>query len=102
MGESQEQMGDAVRVNMLHRLAPHSLSLPTDLDELVVADAEDEDVETLIFIYRKEQPRTDLPKPKRLRCRLTGNSTVSQMGQRQLKRNFWLMRAAGGRVRTST
>jgi hypothetical protein len=102
MGESQGQAGDVVKVNLLHRLPPRSLSLPTDLDELVVADAEDEDVETLIFLYRREQPRTDLPKPKRLRCHLTGSSTVSLMGQRQLKRNFWLMHTAGSRAHTST
>lgn len=91
MSASQEQAGDVVKVNMLHRLPPRSLPLPIDLEELVVADAEDEVVETLIFLYRSQQPQTDLPKPKRLRCRLTRNSTVSQMSRRQLKKNFSLV-----------
>jgi hypothetical protein len=94
MGESQEQTGDAVRVNLLYRLPPRSVPLPTDLDELVVADAEDEDVETLIFFYRSVQPRTNLPKPKRLRFRLTKDSNVSQMSWRQLNQNFWFISAA--------
>jgi hypothetical protein len=94
MGASQEQAGDAVRVNMLHRLPPRSLPLPTDLDELVVADVGDEDVEMLIFYYRSAQPRTRLPRPGRLRFRLTEDSSVSQMSWRQLKQNFRLVSAA--------
>jgi hypothetical protein len=94
MVTSQEQAGDAVRVNMLHRLPPRSLPLPTDLDELVVADAGDEDVETLIFFYRSVQPRTRLPRPGRLRFRLTEDSSVSQMSWRQLKQNFRFVSAA--------
>ena len=94
MGASQEQAGDAVRVNMLHRLPPRSLPLPTDLDELVVADAGDEDVEMLIFFYRSVQPRTRLPKPGRLRFRLTEDSSVSQMSWRQLRQNFKFVNAA--------
>lgn len=96
MSASQEQAGDVVKINMLHRLPPRSLSLPIDLEELVIAHAEDEDVETLILLYRSNQPRTDLPKPKRLRCRLTRNSTVSQMGRRQLKQNFSLRSTTKG------
>jgi hypothetical protein len=88
MEESQGKSGHVVKVNMLHRLPAKSLALPTDLDELVIADVEDEDVETLIFIYRSKQPQTDLPRPKRLRFHFTGNSNVSLMGRRQLERNF--------------
>lgn len=94
MKAGQERSGDAVRVNMLRRLPPRPLPLPADLDELVVAAAEDEHVETLILIYRGVQPRTSLPKPKRLRFRLTDDSTVSQMGWRQLSRNFRFVSAA--------
>jgi hypothetical protein len=94
MAASQEQTGDAVRVNLLHCLPPQSLPLPADLDELVVADTEDEDVETLIFFYRSVQPQTSLPKPKRLRFRLTEDSNVSQMSWRQLNRNFRFVSAA--------
>jgi hypothetical protein len=91
MNASQEQAGEVVKVNLLHRLPPRSLPLPIDLEELVIADVEDEDVETLIFLYRSQQPKTDLPKPKRLRCRLTRNSTVSPISRRQLKQNFSLL-----------
>ena len=94
MRASQEQTNDAVRVNLLHRLPPRSLPLPTDLDELVVADADDEDVETLILFYLSVQPRTRLPKPRRLRFRLTEDSNISQMSWRQLKQNFRLVNAA--------
>jgi hypothetical protein len=88
MVASQEQVGDVVRVNMLHRLPPRSLPLPTEMDELIVADAGDEDVETLILVYRRAQPRPRLPRPGRLRFRLTEDSSVSQMSWRQLKQNF--------------
>jgi len=88
MIESQEQVGNHVKVNMLHRLPPRSLSLPIDLEELVIANVEDDDVEILIFLYREQQPKTDLPKAKRLRCRLARNSTASQMSRRQLKQSF--------------
>ena len=90
MTASQEQVGTAVRVNMLFRLPPRSEELPLDLDDLVIANVEDEDVEMLIFFYRARQPQTELPKPKRLRCRLTGHSTVSQLSLRQLRRWFAL------------
>ena len=91
MAHSHDQVGNVVRVNMLYRLPPRSESLPIDLDELVVANVEDEDVELLIFFYRSEQPQTELPKPKRLRCRLMGLSNVSQTSRRQLKRHFALV-----------
>lgn len=88
MDTSQEQVGDQLKVNMLDRLPPRSLSLPIDLEELVVANVEDDDVEVLILLYRSLQPKTDLPKAKRLRCRLARNSTASQMSRRQLKQSF--------------
>jgi hypothetical protein len=88
MIESQEQVGNQVKVNMLHRLPPRQLTLPIDLEELVIANVEDDDVELLIFLYRSLQPKTDLPKAKRLRCRLARNSTASQMSRRQLKQSF--------------
>ncbi|HEY0171062.1 MAG TPA: hypothetical protein VGB98_08560 [Pyrinomonadaceae bacterium] len=97
MGANHEQAGDAVRVNLLHRLPPLSLPLPADLDELVVAHAGDEGVETFIFFYRGAQPRTRLPRPGRLRFRLTEDSSISQMSWRQLKRNFRYVSAAAPR-----
>jgi hypothetical protein len=102
MSVSQEQAGQMVKINMLQRLPPMSLSLPIDLDELVIADVDDENVETLILLYRTEQPRTNLPRPKRLRCRLTRNSTISQMGQRQLQQNFWCVRSMDNAAHIST
>jgi hypothetical protein len=91
MSAGQEQVGNEVKVNMLHRLPPRSVSLPVDLEELVIADVEDDDVEILILLYRSRQPKTDLPKAKQLRCRLARNSTASQMSRRQLKQSFALM-----------
>jgi len=91
MPVSHEQVRNAVRVNLRFRLPPHSELWPTDLDELVIANVDDEDVELLIFCYRSQQPQTELPKPKRLPCRVTGTSAISQISRRQLRRYFSLV-----------
>lgn len=91
MTTAQQKVGDAVRVNLLQRLPPGPASLSLDLEEVVVADAEDEEVETLILLYHSVQRSGGLPRARRMRCRLTGNTTVSLMGRRQLKQNFRLV-----------
>lgn len=91
MSAAQQKVGDAVRVNLLHRLPPGPASLAVDIEEVVVADAEDEEVETLILLYHSVQRTAGLPRARRMRCRLTGNTTISLMGRRQLKQNFRLV-----------
>lgn len=88
MDASHEQVGEEVKVNMLLRIPPNSLPLAIGLEELVIAQVEDDDVEILILHYRSIHSRAGLPKPKRLPCRLALNSTASQMSRRQLKESF--------------
>ena len=67
MSTAQQKVGDAVRVNLLQRLPPGPASLSVDLEEFVVADAEDEEVETLILLYHSVQRTAGLPRARRMR-----------------------------------